>query len=334
MRNQRGAWSHRTDQRSQRPLRSRHLSVSLVLVLATGTAAIVGAESIDEEIRLQEELLSRLDEETTPVPTAPTPLDAAAGRSRVAPRTPVDRDYPPAIFDESQVVVAPGTWGNRERMVMIYRVLDADRDGRPEVQRWLDPESKLLVRQVEDRNYDGVQDTFSDYAWGAVRARTLDSNGDGTPDTWERFEKGYMTSREVDRDDDGKRDAFYSYRGDSLKEERHDANGDGRIDLMIVYEKRRRLRSEEDVDRDGRVDVWTHFAPGSGPELAIRIERDTLGNGGTDTVEFFDTDTGTAIIVRSERDVDGDGRVDIVSFYEMGKLVRREIHDPEAAAGG
>ena len=333
MRKQRAVSPTRTHHRKGRSLRSGHFSVSLVLALATGVAAIAGAESIDDEIRLQEELLSRLDGGPSPVSTPPTLPDAAAGRSRVAPRTPIDRDYPSAIFDESQVVVAPGTWGNHERMVMIYRVLDADRDGHPEVQRWIDPESKLLVRQVEDRNYDGVQDTFSDYAWGAVRARTLDSNDDGTPDTWERYEKGYMTSREVDRDDDGKRDAFYSYRGDSLKEERHDANGDGRVDLVIVYENRRRLRSEEDVDRDGRVDTRTHFAPGSGPELAIRIERDTLGNGGTDTVEFFDTDSGTAIIGRSERDVDGDGRVDIVSFYEKGKLVRREIHDPEAAAG-
>ena len=45
-----------------------------------------------------------------------------------------------------------------------------------------------MIRQIEDRNYDGVQDTWSDLEWGAVVARVLDSNDDGNPDTWETYE--------------------------------------------------------------------------------------------------------------------------------------------------
>ena len=304
-----------------------------VLLLASCVygPGFANAETLDEQLRLQEELLSRLGDEPATDPKEPVRAPNTAPESRTAPRSPIDRDYPPAIFDESEVVIPPGQWGNQSRLRMILRVLDADRDNKPEIQRWIHPESKLLVRQAEDRNYDGIEDTWSRYEWGGIVARTLDSNDDGSPDTWERYDKGRMTSREVDRNEDGVRDALYTYVGDSLVEEKHDANNDGQSDLVIVYEKRRRIRSEEDVDHDGRVDTRTFFTAGQGPELALRIERDTKGRGAPDVVEFFETGTGSAIIGRREEDVDGDGDVDIISVFDGGKLVRREIYDPAVA---
>ena len=91
-------------------------------------------------------------------------------------------------------------------------------------------------------NYDGVQDAWTDFEWGAVSVRVLDSNDDGNPDTWETYAEGRMTLREVDRDDDGVRDAFYDYSGDSLVRERHDINNDRKIDLMVTYQARRRVK--------------------------------------------------------------------------------------------
>lgn len=306
----------------------RLIGATVGLLLGLTEVRPLNAETLDEQLQLQETLLSQLGGEEPATSKLPERVPNDGPDPRIAPRTPVDRDYPPAIFDEALVVIPPGQWGNSGRRKMILRVLDADRDKKPEVQRWIDPESKLLVRQAEDRNYDGVEDTWNDYKWGAVVARTLDSNDDGNPDTWERYDQGRMTSREVDRNEDGIRDAFYTYAGQSLSEERHDANNDGKTDLVIVYENRRRIRSEEDVDRDGRVDTRTFFTAGAGPELALRIERDTQGRGTADIVEFFETDTGESIMGRREEDVDGDGDVDIISIFDFGKLVRREIYDP------
>ena len=315
-----------------RPLGFRMFGLLGAIALTTFAAAANEPNSLEDQLRLQEELLSRLgNDAAVTAKTGATDAGESQLRGRLAPRTPVDRDYPPAIFDETTVVIPPGRWGNRDRQILTQRVLDADRDGKPEVQQWINPESQLPVRQVEDKNYDGIQDTWSNYQWGAVVSRTLDSNDDGNPDVWEKYAGGHMTSREVDRDDDGVRDAFYRYKGDSLVGESHDANNDGTPDLLIVYEKRRRVRSEEDVDRDKRIDTWTFFSPGSGPEVALRIDRDTLGRGTPDTAEFFSDDNGTALIERREQDVNGDGDVDIISVYKKGKLVRREIYDVSLA---
>ena len=308
--------------------KSRVACLALLLASCVSSPGLAIAETMEEQLRLQEELLSQLGDEPAMDPTKPVRAPNTAPESRTAPRAPIDRDYPPAIFDESEVVISPGEWGNQGRRRMILRVLDADRDNQPEIQRWIDPESKLLIRQAEDRNYDGVVDTWSQYEWGGLVSRILDNNDDGNPDAWERYDKGRMTAREVDRNEDGIRDAFYTYVGESLVEEKHDANNDGRSDLVIVYEKRRRIRSEEDTDHDGRVDTRTFFTAGQGPEIALRIERHTKGRGEPDVVEFFETGTGSAVIGRREEDVDGDGDVDIISVFDRGKLVRREIYDP------
>jgi hypothetical protein len=288
---------------------------------------------IDEQLRVQEALMRRtkadasLDESSGPVPTS-TDLETQAN-SRIAPPAPGDRQYPPDIFDSEKVTVPAGQWGNRRKLELIALVLDADADGKPELVRYVAPESKLLVRQEEDSNYDGVTDAWSDYEWGAVVARVLDSNDDGNPDVWERYENGFMTSKEVDRDDDGVRDAFHVYKGRSLVLEKHDVNNDGRIDRIIYFENRRRVRSEDDLDTDGRMDTWTTFTVVDGVELVSRIERDSKGRGSADTFEFFEPRDGKAVIRRRDQDIDGDGRIDIVSYFRNGKLVRRQISDPD-----
>jgi hypothetical protein len=54
--------------------------------------------------------------------------------------------------------------------------------------------------------------------------------------------------------------------------------------------------------------------------------QDTNGDGVLDRFERFDP--GGEVVVREE-DLNGDGKIDIRSFFEKGKLVRREIIDPE-----
>lgn len=291
---------------------------------------------MQRELSRQQRMLSRLqrgesleDTDLAAIDTLPElELDDRAN-PRVAPTAPEDRPLPVAIFEQSEVEIRRGTWGNRSDLDLTKRVLDADGDGHPELVRYVDPETGRMVRQEEDRNYDGVTDAWSDYADGVIEARALDSNDDGNPDTWERYAGGRMTSLEIDRDDDGVRDAFYRYESGSLVEESHDANNDGAIDLRVTYANRRRVRSEEDRDRDGRMDAWRSYHVVDGEELVARIERDERGRGYADTFETFEASDGRAVLSRREEDIDGDGEVDVTSHYRDGKLVRREILSPE-----
>jgi hypothetical protein len=308
--------------------------VTIVALSGVSKAADVATQSIEEQLRVQQQLLDRVEEDD---PQNQTDEAAGAGRAslsvRSAPKPPMERDYPPSIFDESTVVVVPGQWKNKERLVLLKRELDADRDGNTEIVRWVDPNSMLVVRQMEDSNYDGIQDIWTDYEWGAATTRTLDTNNDGNPDAWERYSAGRMSSREIDRNDDGVRDAFYRYEGDSLAREEYDANDDGRVDQTILYQNRQRDRAEEDINRDGKMDLWTFFIVNDGVELPSRIERDSKGNGVADTYEMFEPTGGTAVLVRKEEDVNGDGSIDVISIFQKGKLVRREILDLSVSPG-
>lgn len=294
------------------------------------------AGSVAEELRRQQELLERVERgepnEETDLPDPPDREKLALGEfanPRVAPLAPTDRPLPVTIFDEEPVEIPAGRWGNASRLTLTRRVLDADRDGKPELLRYVLPGSHQMVRQEKDRNYDGIIDSWSDYESGSLVARVLDSNHDGNPDVWERYRSGRMTSREIDRDDDGVRDAFFRYEGSSLVEERHDANNDGSIDLHISYDKGKRVRAEEDRDHDGRMDIWRGYSVENNLEFVSRIERDKRGRGFADTFETFESRDGEAVLARREEDVNGDGEVDVVSVYENGKLIRREILAPD-----
>jgi len=303
---------------------------------AAGEGAPGESERMQEELRRQQQLLDRLQKGESLEGTGLEDLEPEAdtggsgGRDpRSAPAAPEERDLPLAIFERETVRVEAGRWGQPRSLRLERRVLDADGDDHAELVRWVDPNSGWLVRQHQDRNYDGVTDAWSDYEHGRLVARTLDSNDDGNPDTWERYEEGRMVRREVDRDDDGVRDAFYRYEGATLAEERHDTDNDGRVDLRVAYEDGHRARAEEDRDHDGRMDLWRFYELVDGRELVTRIERDEEGRGFADTFDTYEARDGRAVLARRERDVDGDGEVDVTSYYRDGKLVRREILDPD-----
>ncbi len=296
---------------------------------------------IAEEARLQDEMLQRTKRNDAAMlrenigahaehetdPNNPAMLGA-----RKAPRAPMDRDLPRAIFDESKTEVPAGTWGNRRKLRVIELVLDADGDGKAEVRRYLDRETETPLHQAEDRNYDGQIDSWKNYENGELVLRILDQNDDGHPDVWEAYLDGRLRESQADRDDDGIKDSYYIYAGSTLQEERHDANNDGEIDLFIFYDDGRRDHAEEDRDKDGRKDTWTRYGLVDNTEIIVRIERDERGRGYADTFESFEAVKGRAILNRREEDVNGDGQIDLVSIYEKGKLVRREILNPEAVS--
>ena len=265
------------------------------------------------------------------------PLIAAApqGLNNTDPRTaatsPPIRALPEEIFDRTSETIAAGTWGNTSSLRVHRLTLDADGDGKPELIRFIDRQTGEIIRQEEDRNYDGILDAWTLYQSGTPTQRALDGNDDGNPDVFESYQGGRVAIRELDRDDDGVRDVFYRYRGDALTEERHDANNDGVVDLVIFYEEKLRIRSEEDRDQDGRMDLWTRYVSESGLERVAQIERDRGGNGIADVIDFFEMQEGNSLLIRREEDLDEDGITDVVSFYIGGRLTRRQIREAATA---
>ena len=267
-----------------------------------------------------------MQEEVEPL----APLEQEDLNSRAAPIAPRDRAIPDYVFEEKHTTVAAKQWGeNTKKRKVIERSLDADRDGNPEEIRYFDAKNGTYLRRESDRNYDGNIDTWQSYSEGSLIRRELDGNDDGSVDTWEYFQAGRMVERKVDRNHDGQVDVTLHYAGDSLISEAHDTNYDGSVDRTIRYKDRRRILAEEDLDHNGTTDTWTQFGLFNDDEIVTRIERDQLGSGKANTFEIYQQAGGKTFLVRREEDRDGDGNIDITSIYENGKLVRKEVTNPD-----
>jgi len=290
---------------------------------------------IEEELRRQQLALESLDAEPSEPETA-EPLitgqsTAERANPRVAPDAPQDRELPLSVFEMEPVTIVAGSWDNEETLKVTRGVLDADRDGVPEQIRFFEPDSMVLLRLEQDSDFDGRIDIWNTYTDGKLTSRVRDTSGDGNADVWEQYENDRMTNRTIDRDQDGVADAFYIYGGDILVEERHDANNDGVVDRLISYQNLFRVHAEEDRDLDGNMDVWTSYGVSHGKEVVERVEQATKGSGPPDRIETYDTSTGKSQLSKLEEDRNGDGVMDVISRYENGKLVQREISDPDLA---
>ena len=290
---------------------------------------------IEEELRRQQLAIDGLDSD---LPEQPTVESLITGQStaeranpRVAPDAPKDRELPISVFEMEPVTIVAGSWENEETIQVIRGVLDADRNGVAEQIRFFDPDSMQLLRLEQDSNFDGNLDIWNTYVDEKLTARVRDTSGDGNPDVWERYQDDRMTYRTIDRDHDGVADAFYTYGGGILVEERHDANNDGIVDRLISYQNLFRVRAEEDRDRDGNMDVWTFYGVSHGKEVVERVEQATKGSGPPDRIETYETSTGRSQLSKLEEDRNGDGETDVTSHYKNGKLVQREISDPDLA---
>ena len=287
---------------------------------------------IDAELKRQEALqrsrdLSEIGRALNGTPADEKDLEQLAD-PRIAPKAPVDRDLPVAIFDSEEIEVPAGTLGNSEPMVIIMRTLDADRDGQPEQIRYVDKSTGEMIRKAADRDYDGKLDTWQTYVNNSLDERTLDTDNDGHIDTWEKYQGGQMIERVIDRNGNGHKDAFYTFSMGSLVEESHDRNDDGEFDLVVTYRGRLKSRSREDSSGDGRFDTWITYAVVDGKEMPASIKRDSNGSGKVDIIETFEMSSGKPVIAKREEDTNGDGTIDVTSIYREGKLYRRELADP------
>jgi len=291
---------------------------------------------IEDELRSQEEMLrsSDLGAQTQRELEARTSNEASLAERadpRIAPRAPVDRNLPVAIFDSEDIEIPDQTSGDGGTLAVTKRSLDADRDGTPEQIRYFDRTTGLIIRKVSDRDFDGTIDAWQTYSGGLLVERKLDENNDSRVDVWEKYAEDRMTERIIDRDANGREDAFYTYSDGSLNEERHDRNADGHPDLIVEYQDRRKTSSREDRSNNGKIDTWTSYAVVGNREIPAKIERDSDDSGKIDIVEIFDTSSGEPILAKREEDKNGDGETDVTSTYRNGKLYRREIADPDLA---
>jgi hypothetical protein len=286
-------------------------------------AEIAGELERQEQITTEEESRSVLPPAPPLPPEDPTRLEAALA--------PEGRDLPEGLFAIDRITIARGEWQNALEIEVERRSLDADRDGRPEEVRYLDPQTGELLRAEQDLDFDGRIDAWNTYANGSLSVRILDENGDERSDVWERYENGRIAQLTLDRNHDGVRDVFLRYKGLELHERLEDANDDGTIDRVVSYEEKRRVRAEEDLSFNGRMDTWTTYAVVDGQEVVVRVERDTQDAGKPDVIESFETSAGETRIVRREEDLNRDGKPDVVSIYEKGRLVQRAISDEALA---
>ncbi|HTO08067.1 MAG TPA: hypothetical protein VMR86_13545 [Myxococcota bacterium] len=271
-------------------------------------------EELLAAINKQEEINKALQKESKDC-AGSTPADATA-----APRRPCQREIPDSIFETKTVKD-----GKRELLV---KTLDADRDGKPEIKITIDPKTGQVLTREEDTDYDGTLDAVNTYLPdGRLKDRAEDTNQDGKPDRWIIYNGAESAERvEVDRNFDGKRDGFLQYQNGVLAYEEYDNNNDGKIDRRIEYVNGKRHVEIEDTNLNGVMDSRTFF---DDKGVLVRVERDKNEDGKPDVFEYFEgTDPGKVVLVKREEDTNGDGVVDVTSYYEKGKLVRKEVSDP------
>jgi hypothetical protein len=130
--------------------------------------------------------------------------------------------------------------------------------------------------------------------------------------------------KEEDSSGDGELDRWVAYRAGKRKEVWEERRGGQLPDLHMVYddEGKRLERIELDHSRDGWPEQLFIYR-----DARLRSEsRDTIGDGRYDKIEHFDEDGRLAL---REEDLNHDGQIDVRTAYRNGRMVRREIMNPE-----
>ena len=75
------------------------------------------------------------------------------------------------------------------------------------------------------------------------------------------------------------------------------------------------------------MDAWTYY---DAREIPVRVELDTNGDDKPDVFEYYEgRDASRLELVRKEEDATHNGEIDITSYYKKGKLVRKEVSNPD-----
>ena len=167
-----------------------------------------------------------------------------------------------------------------------------------------DMASHAVVRDVQDRNQDGVSDRIVTYeGFGGARTVETDTDFDGTVDRWETFGPEGQRMRSAT------------------------ASHGARPDRVATYDRAGRLsRVEVDADLDGRFETTRIYE--AGKLIEVRIDSD--GNGRTDRIQDFRK----GYLSAEEFDTDEDGAADLrMTFGKDGALLKVSVLGSSRAAG-
>jgi len=168
-----------------------------------------------------------------------------------------------------------------------------------------DMATNAVVKDVQDRNQDGVSDRITTYeGFGGARTVETDTDFDGRVDRWETF----------------------GAEGQRLRSAT--ASNGTRPDRVATYDRAGRLsRVEADLNLDGRFEVTRLYDAGKLTE--IRLDSD--GNGRVDRVQDFRK----GYLSEEDFDTDEDGLPDLrMTFGEDGGLLKVAVTKPGRSAGG
>jgi hypothetical protein len=148
-----------------------------------------------------------------------------------------------------------------------------------------DMKTNAVIRDVLDRNQDGVADRIITYeGFGGARTEETDTDFDGKVDRWDTFgpegqrlrsatasngtrpdrvatydRAGILRQVEVDADGDGRFERTQLYEAGKLAEIRIDSDGDGKIDRIQDFRKGYLSTEDFDTDEDGTPNVRLTF---------------------------------------------------------------------------
>ena len=280
---------------------------------------------IEDELKRQEELLEQISRQEE---AAEVDRGRARGRS-AAPSRSIPSPLPPhprtASCPTRSSIASERKQGQR---TLLLKTLDADRDGRAEIEIAYDQKSGKLLSRQEDTDYDGLFDV----AEHLRRARPGD-----------RAQRGHQRRR-TDRSLDHlrRRDARRASRSTATATACATAStpiatagAPSRSTTPTTTGRSTAASSTPSTAATSRSRIaistgaWRCARSTVPGDVPVRAEIDRSGDGKPDVWEHYEGSAATQVaLARKEEDVNGDGNVDVTSYYSKGKLVRKEVSDP------
>ncbi len=127
-----------------------------------------------------------------------------------------------------------------------------------------DMKTHAMVRDVLDRNQDGISDRIITYeGFGGARTEETDTDFDGTVDRWDTFGPEGQRLRSATATNGGRPDRVATYdRAGLLSRVEVDTDLDGRFELTRIYEAGKLVENRIDSDGDGKTDRIQDFRKG------------------------------------------------------------------------
>jgi len=143
-----------------------------------------------------------------------------------------------------------------------------------------DMKTHAMIRDVLDRNQDGVSDRIITYeGFGGARTEETDTDFDGRVDRWETFGSEGQRLRAATASNGTKPDRVASYdRSGVLSRVEADTDLDGRFELTQIYESGKLSENRIDSDGNGKTDRIQDFRKGYLTSEDFDTDEDGISN--------------------------------------------------------